>query len=187
MTLAHVVAEKNIRNVAEKMNKNFIPNLIVKSIYDIEVDYLHSKGIKGILLDIDDTLVPHGEPLLPQSLVDWLAALTEKGFKIIFISNNNKARVSKFAKKAGFAFVANALKPLSFGYTKAGKLLNLKSNELCMVGDQIFTDIYGANRKNMHTILILPLSDRKGFFINLRRHFEKGVIEKYERQLTVNK
>jgi HAD superfamily phosphatase (TIGR01668 family) len=161
------------------MNKNFIPNLIVKSIYDIEMDYLLSKGIKGLLLDIDDTLVPHGEPLLPQSLVDWLARLREKGFKIIFISNNNQHRVSSFAKKAGFDFVANALKPFSFGYTKAGKLINLKNNELCMVGDQIFTDIYGANRKNMHTILILPLSDRKGFFINLRRFFEKGIIEQY--------
>jgi HAD superfamily phosphatase (TIGR01668 family) len=161
------------------MNKNFIPNLIVKSIYDIEASYLNEKGIKGLLLDIDDTLVPHGDPLLPQSLVDWLAALTEKGFKIVFISNNNKKRVSTFAKKAGFAFIANALKPLSFGYTKAGKLLNLNNSELCMVGDQIFTDIYGANRKNIHTILILPLSNRKGFFINLRRHFEKGVIEKY--------
>lgn len=183
MTLALVGAEKSIKSVVERMNRNLIPNLIVKSIYDIEVDYLNSKGIKGLLLDIDDTLVPHGEPLLPQSLVDWLVALTEKGFKIVFISNNNKKRVSEFAKKAGFAFVANALKPFSFGYTKAAKLLNLKNSELCMVGDQIFTDIYGANRKNMHTILILPLSNRKGFFIDLRRHFEKGVIEKYEKQL----
>ncbi len=165
------------------MFKRLMPNLIVESVFDITPLLLNSKGIKGILLDIDDTLVAHGGFDINNNVVDWLSMMKQNGFKIMLISNNSKNRVSQFSKTFDLPYISRSLKPFKFPFSKAKRLFKLKSSELCMVGDQIFMDILGANNAKVYSVLVTPLSIRKGITIKARRYFEKPIIRKYELEI----
>lgn len=162
------------------MFKRLMPNLIVDSVFNVTPKLLNSKGIKGILLDIDDTLVAHGDFQINEKVNSWILDLKEKDFDIMLISNNSKKRVSEFAKTFDLPYISRSLKPFKFPFNKAKRVFKLKENELCMVGDQIFMDILGANNAKVYSVLITPLSERKGITIKARRYFEKPIIRKYE-------
>lgn len=164
----------------------FFPDLYLKTVYDLKSEYLKKNGIKGIIFDLDDTLVKHGSQETTEELATYIEKFKDFGFKVIIVSNNSKKRVKPICEKLGLEFVWRGMKPLSYGFKKALSVMKLKNSELCVVGDQVFSDVYGAKRMGMHSVLVDPLSNGGGFVVNFKRIFEtpirRAVLKKYNKK-----
>lgn len=165
-----------------KIFRSFYPDEYVDSTYVIDFQEYYNKGYRGILFDIDNTLVPHGEPE-DERVIELFKKLKMIGFKTCLISNNKEYRVKPFADKLGTEYIYNAHKPSRKNYNKAFKILGTDKNETMFVGDQIFTDVYGANRVDMYTILVKPLHPKEEIQIVLKRYLEKIVLYTYKKEL----
>ncbi|HHW48559.1 MAG TPA: YqeG family HAD IIIA-type phosphatase [Clostridiaceae bacterium] len=161
----------------------FFPDLIVDKVQDIDLDFLVNKNIKGLLLDIDNTLVPMHMKEADENAVEWIERVKSRGFKVCIVSNASKKRVIKFNEKLKLYAIHRASKPGTKAFKKAMRLLDLKAEETAVVGDQIFTDIFGGNRLNLFTILAKPIHKKETFFIKLKRLPEKLVLALYEKSL----
>ncbi len=161
------------------------PNFILENITDISVDFLKENKIKALLLDVDNTLsVAHGTKVLRPGVPEWLTEMQKNGIKLVVLSNAKKSRAKAFANSISLSVVGMALKPLPFGYLTAKKLLNLKANNIAMVGDQIFTDILGANLVGLKTIWLINITPEDKLSFKIRRKIEqklKGRWNKNER------
>ena len=159
------------------MFKKFYPDARFKSIKDIKADLLKEKGICYALLDIDNTLVSYTSPLADDNAKAFLSMLTECGIKYAFVSNNHKARVSKFAEEFGAVYVNDAAKPLLFGIRKAMRKIGAKKNSTAFIGDQVFTDVYAGKRAGLFTIMVDPIEAKETPFFAVKRYFEKIVLK----------
>ena len=159
------------------MFKKFYPDARFKSIKDITSDLLKEKGICYALLDIDNTLVSYTSPLADDNARSFLSMLTECGIKYAFVSNNHKARVSKFAEEFGAVYVNDAAKPLLFGIKKAMRKIGAKKNKTAFIGDQVFTDVYAGRRAGLFTIMVDPIEAKETPFFAVKRYFEKIVLK----------
>ncbi|MEG1996161.1 MAG: YqeG family HAD IIIA-type phosphatase [Oscillospiraceae bacterium] len=157
----------------------FIPDLILKDITKITLQILNENNIKGIILDVDNTLTIHGSQDVEQNVLDWLEFAKQNNIKLMIVSNNTFARVSPFAKKLGIDFVAMGFKPLTFGISRVMKRFDLPAKNIAVVGDQIYTDIAAGNIKKMFTILVSPFEKENGFFFKIKRKLEKRHVKKY--------
>lgn len=162
------------------MLENFYPKEYVDSAYLIDYENLFEKGYRGILFDIDNTLVAHGAPF-SEAAVNLFEKLRGMGFKTCLISNNKKSRVKPFAERVGSPYIFNAHKPAISGYIKSMFIMETKISNTLFIGDQIFTDIYGANKAGMHTILVKPVHPKEEIQIVFKRRFEKIVLHFYTR------
>ncbi len=156
----------------------FTPTYFTEKVTDINVLLLNKIKVKGIILDIDDTLVPHRHPVPEKEILKWINELKENEIKIILVSNNFKNRVSAFAKKINVPYVCMGLKPLTWGIKKAIKILSLPKENVLIIGDQIFTDILGSNFIKVRSVLIDPVSSSKTFLLKFKRFFEKPFRKK---------
>lgn len=163
------------------MFKIFYPDDYVDSAYDIDFKKLRIKGYKGVLFDIDNTLVPHGEPAEERTR-QLFDRLREVGLKYCLISNNKLPRVEPLAKEVNSPFIENARKPSVKSYNKAMALMGTKPSETVFVGDQLFTDVFGAKRAGMRTFLVKPIHPKEEIQIVLKRYLEKIVLYFYKRQ-----
>jgi len=136
----------------------FTPDLLVDSIYDIPLDQLRKKGIKGIMFDLDNTLTKYHGPIVGEEIYEWFASLPDNGIAACLVSNSHKARVRLIADDLHIPFVYDARKPMRSGFSRALSLLGLRPSQIAMVGDQIFTDVLGGNRVGVYTILVKPIS-----------------------------
>lgn len=152
-----------------------IPSVYMNSTYEIDFKKLYEQGFRGVLFDIDNTLVGHNAPQNERSMA-LLADLKNMGYKCGIVSNNGYERVSSFADPADLFYVYKAGKPWKTGYLKVIENMELKPEEVFFVGDQIFTDIWGANRAGIYNILVKPLGKDIGFHIFLKRIIEKPVL-----------
>ncbi len=157
----------------------FYPKMYKKSIKDINYKKLKEIGIKCLIFDLDNTIALIDQQLITEDTKKILTDL-KKSFKIVIISNNITKRVKKYADYLKCDFVANAAKPLITGYKKIKKKYNLNNNEMCMIGDQLVTDIYGGNRFGMFTILVDPLGEKDLKITSLNRFIERKILKKYE-------
>ena len=157
----------------------FYPKKFVESIYELNPGFFKEKGFKGVVLDIDDTLVEHGELLVPGHLFDYVKELKALGLKMAAVSNNKQRRVKPFCLSLGIPFYCFSVKPMKRGYKRAIREMGLAPSEVCTIGDQLFTDVLGGNRMGLYTILVKPLSNRKGITLSVKRYFEKKVLKKY--------
>jgi HAD superfamily phosphatase (TIGR01668 family) len=157
--------------------KVFIPNSYYKSVYDINYDKLKKKNIKCIMFDLDNTLALIDEGVPPKKVIKFIQKLN-KDFDTYIISNNNKARIEKFCSYFDSTFVAFALKPMTRGFKEIKKIGNYRSEEMCMVGDQVMTDILGGNRFGCYTILVDPLGKKDLKITSVNRALEKIVLKK---------
>ena len=164
------------------MLEMFYPDEYLDSTYSIDFERLYQKGYRGILFDVDNTLVPHGAPE-DERVIKLFKHLKEIGFKTCLISNNKEYRVKPFADKLGTKYIYDAHKPSKKSYTKAFDVLGTDKDETMFVGDQIFTDVFGANRVNMYTILVKPIHPKEEIQIVLKRYLEKIVLWTYRREL----
>lgn len=158
--------------------KQFKPTVYIKSLNDMPVAFLKEKGIKGLILDIDNTLVPPHTPVCDAHAADF-AKRMEKDFKLCIVSNNIYERAKKFADSFPMDFVCDGNKPAKKPFLLALGKLKLNPSEVAVVGDQIFTDVWGANRMGMLSVLVDPICDKEGFFVRFKRVLERLV---YKRQ-----
>ena len=122
-----------------------IPTFFINKITDLSPEFIKSHSVTSLLMDIDDTLTYHKDPQIPKKILEFINLMKINNIKIILISNNSKDRASKFAKKLNLPYISRAFKPVPFGINLALKKLNISKNEAIIIGDQIFTDILGAN------------------------------------------
>ncbi|WP_134700101.1 YqeG family HAD IIIA-type phosphatase [Ammoniphilus sp. YIM 78166] len=153
--------------------KKLLPNLHMNSIYDINFQSLKEKGIKGIITDLDNTLIEWDRPNATPELMEWLERLKQEGFRVIVVSNNNRIRVSAFADPLGIPFIHAAKKPTRSPFREAIGMLELKPEEVVVIGDQMFTDVLGGNRLGLYTILVVPVAQTDGFFTRFNRQLER--------------
>lgn len=158
----------------------FRPTYVFKSVTDIKINFLKEKNIKGLILDLDNTLTTHNNPHPAEKVTDWIEDMKNSGIKMMIVSNNNAERVIPFAQNLGLDFVPNGRKPLATGFKKAQAIMNIQFSEIAIVGDQIFTDILGANLKRVRTIYVHPIELESGFFFKIKRFLEKPFIRKFK-------
>ncbi len=164
------------------MLKKLTPNLILDSIYDLDLSLLQKNGIKGIIADLDNTLVVWNVRHVEEPLTEWLLTLKEAGLKICILSNNSSARVEDFAARIDVPAVSKAVKPRRIGFRRALEQMGLKASETAVLGDQLFTDILGGNRTGLFTILVTPLSQKEFFGTRLVRQVEKILLRKLKKK-----
>ncbi len=166
------------------MLKRFYPNLFFPSVFDIPYDQLmKEKGIQALVFDIDNTLVPFDIETPTLEILGLMADLGAKGFKIGLLSNNHEARVAGFNIQLNLPFVAQAKKPTGKGLRKAMALLGCNPTNTAMIGDQLFTDVWGGNRQGLLTVLVHPVSERDEWTVRLKRSTEKWVLGQYKKYL----
>ncbi|WP_018752632.1 YqeG family HAD IIIA-type phosphatase [Paenibacillus sanguinis] len=140
------------------MFEKFLPNMRVDSVFDINLEELYAQGYRGIITDLDNTLVGAKAPLATPELIAWFAKVKENGFKLVIVSNNNLNRVSVFASPLNIEFVHAARKPSGAAFRRAVGMMELKPEETVVIGDQLMTDVFGGNRQGLFTVLVLPIS-----------------------------
>ena len=163
------------------MLEMFYPRRYEVSAYVIPFDHYHAQGMQGVIFDIDNTLVPHDAPADGQA-VELFERLRAMGMKTCLLSNNKEPRVKPFADAVQAKFVEDAHKPSRKNYLKAMKLMHVDLDSCIFVGDQIFTDVYGAKRCGMRTILVKPLHPKEEIQIVLKRYLEKIVLYFYQKE-----
>lgn len=140
------------------MSNPLSPDAYLSSVHAIDLDDLAARGIRVLLLDLDNTLLPRDTNVVPDELKAWAAGLREHGFSVCLVSNNWHERVHHVASELGFDLVDKAVKPLPFAFLAALRHAGAKRHEAAVVGDQLFTDILGGNMLGMRTVLVAPLS-----------------------------
>lgn len=162
------------------MFNTFYPDAYLASTYVIKFEELYEKGYRGIIFDIDNTLVPHGAPADKRAL-ELFAHLKEIGFDTCLISNNQEPRVKPFAEAVQSKYVYDAHKPSRKNYRKAMALMGTDVENTFFVGDQLFTDVWGAKRTGMKSILVKPIHPKEEIQIVLKRYLEKIVLHFYKK------
>lgn len=159
-----------------------MPDIYQKSIYKIDYKKLKKSGIKCILFDLDNTIAPVSVSVPNKKMKDLIEEVKDMGFKIIIMSNSPKSRLEPFKEILNVDCSASSMKPLSKKYKKIMKIYNFKDIEIAAVGDQILTDIYGANRLGITTILVNPLSTNDFVFTKFNRMIEKYIFKKLSKK-----
>lgn len=152
-----------------------LPTAAAKRLLDISPAMLRAMKVKAILLDVDNTLSHHDARKPFDGVVAWTHRMREEGFALMIVSNNTKERIAPFAAQFDLPFLWRACKPLPIGYLKASKQLGVSHRETVIIGDQVYTDIVGANCIGMQSILVEPAEHEDGWSFAVRRHFEKSV------------
>lgn len=158
-----------------------IPNLYQKSIYDINYKKLKKSGIKCLLFDLDNTCVPYHDNKFDIRLKKLFDKLKKMDFKVIIFSNSPNKRLKKFTDLE-VDYNALSLKPISYNFYKVMKKYNFKKKEVCIIGDQLFTDIYGGNKIGIMTCLVDPITTEELLFTKITRHFETRKIKRLEKK-----
>ncbi len=151
--------------------KRLYPDIYVKNAYRVDYEAFRDRGYKGIIFDIDNTLVPHDAPATAKAAL-LVRRLKKRGFKVEIVSNNEEPRVRSFAAGVGSGYVYKAGKPGCRGYLEAVRKMGLKREQVLVIGDQLFTDIWGANRSGLHSILVGRISIKEPPHIHLKRILE---------------
>ena len=163
------------------MLRRFYPNEYLDSAYQIEFERLFLEGYRGIIFDVDNTLVPHGAPA-DERAKKLFAQLKKLGYQCCLLSNNKETRVKMFNDELQVQYIFKAGKPKVSGYERAMELMGTHKENTLFVGDQIFTDVYGANRAGIRTILTKPIHPKEEIQIVLKRYLEKIVLFFYHRR-----
>ncbi|MDD7403587.1 MAG: YqeG family HAD IIIA-type phosphatase [Butyribacter sp.] len=165
------------------MFQNLYPDEDVDSAYQIDYQSYYDKGYRGILFDVDNTLVEHDQPVTLVA-IELFQHLKEMGFRTCIISNNKDERVRPLAEALESDYVYKAGKPSAKGYLQGMEKMETTPETTLFVGDQIFTDIWGANRANVHSILVKQIARHEEIQIVLKRLLEKIVLIGYRRKKT---
>lgn len=158
----------------------FYPDEIKKSSYDIDYEMLYEKGMRGIIYDIDNTLVPHGAPA-DERAIELFKRLKGIGFKICLLSNNKEPRVKMFNDAVNVQYIFKAGKPGRKGYLKSMEIMGTDINSTIFIGDQLFTDVWGAKRCGIRNILVKPIDKKEEIQIVLKRYLEWIVLREYNK------
>ena len=159
------------------------PNAYLKNIKEITIDFLNKNNIKALILDVDNTLIDFNKKML-DGVEEWCKNLKKQGIKLFIVSNSNKkTKVEMVAKKLELPYIHFATKPFKRGFKKAAKMLQEKNENIAVVGDQIFTDVIGANRCKMFSILVEPIEKKDLLVTKIKRPLENYIIKGYQKSL----
>ncbi len=156
------------------------PTYFFRYATDIDVEFLCSVNCQGLILDIDDTLAPQESFYPEESVLEWIRKLKDNRIKMIIASNNTEKRVSEFAQILEVPHIFQAKKPFRSGLKRAIKMLSLPKDNVFMVGDQVFSDVLGANFIKINSILVEPLSPAKSLSLRFKRKLEMPVRKKLQ-------
>lgn len=163
------------------MLERFYPDYEVDSAYNIDYRGLYQKGFRSIIFDIDNTLVPHGAPADDRA-VALFASLHELGYATLLLSNNKEPRVKSFAEQVDSQYLFKAGKPGSKGYLEAMERMGTDRSNTLFVGDQLFTDVWGARKVGITSYLTHPIHPKEEIQIVLKRKLERIVLYFYHRR-----
>ncbi|MCL1881945.1 MAG: YqeG family HAD IIIA-type phosphatase [Oscillospiraceae bacterium] len=159
----------------------FKPTIWIKNVFQIDKKLLYKLGVRGLILDLDNTLSTHGNPNAEPGVPEWLECLRQLGVKMYIVSNNYEERVAPLAKNLNLGFISFGLKPLPFGIRKGVRALNkhgIPKSQVAIVGDQIFTDIMGGNLYGIKSILVEPFETEEYFSFKAKRKIEDLVFKR---------
>ena len=163
------------------MFKKFYPTIYAESAYIVDFQTLYEKGYRVLILDVDNTLVPHGAPA-DERAVAFFQKVQGIGFRTCIISNNHEPRIKPFAEKVGSSFIFDAGKPAKKGFQKAMKLCGGTLENTIFMGDQLFTDVWGAKLTGIKSILVKPIDAKEEIQIVVKRKLEKLWLSRYDRK-----
>lgn len=164
------------------MKFTFVPDFRFDKFNDVTADFLASLGVKGIILDIDNTLEPYEHDLPGEHVVAWLSAISEKGISASIVSNNNKERVELFNQELKLPAYYKAKKPFKKNLYNAMKDMGTKPDETVLMGDQVFTDVWAAHNAGIRAILVPPINDKRDILTRFKRWLEKPVLKKFDKR-----
>lgn len=164
------------------MLKKCLPDLYLASAYHLPISLLKEKGVKVLMCDVDNTLLPHDEKTMSLQLQMLIQQLKQENIQVVFVSNNTKKRLEELTNESGMETYSFACKPFPFVFMKIKKKHHLKDEELAVMGDQLFTDILGGNMQGAFTILCEPLQKRDIFYTRPMRWVEKSVFRYFHRK-----
>lgn len=168
------------------MLKHFLPDQHVKSIFEITPESLKDKGVKGVITDLDNTLVEWDRPLATPKLIEWFENMRKHEILVTIVSNNNEKRVRAFSDPLKIPFIFQARKPMTRAFNKALKQMGLRKEETVVIGDQLLTDVLGGNRSGFHTILVVPVAQTDGFVTRFNRKVERRILNWFRKQGKLN-
>lgn len=160
--------------------ERFYPDKIKDSAYDIDYESLYDNGVRGIIYDIDNTLVEHGFPA-DKRAIELFEKLKKIGFKVVLLSNNKEPRVKMFNNAVKVMYIYKAGKPSKKGYLKAMEMMDTDTFSTIFIGDQLFTDVWGAKRTGIPNILVKPIDKHEEIQIILKRRLEAVVLYFYKK------
>lgn len=160
----------------------FKPDMYVKDIYSIDYKKLKSYGIKCLLFDLDNTLVPYYKNKPSRKVKDFIEKVKDMGFKVIIFSNSNKKRLTPFKNVLEVDCSASSRKPFQTKFKKVLSEYKYSQSEVAMIGDQIPTDVYGGNRMGIFTVLVKPMTKKEAFVTRFNRMAERRIIKKLEKR-----
>ena len=164
------------------MSLNFVPDFRFYKFDDVTPAFLSELGIKGVVLDIDNTLEPYENATPGEHVLIWLKSLSELGIKTAIVSNNNKPRVDIFNKDIGMPAYAKGKKPFKKNILKAMADMGTEKTNTILMGDQVFTDVWAAHNAGIKAILVPPIKDKTDLFTKFKRLLEKPFLRKYDRR-----
>lgn len=160
------------------MFKSLIPDYYYENVQSINLEILKNKGIKHIICDLDNTLDSHNQKTPSKEALEFLEKIKQFEFEVCIISNGKHERVTKYLENYPLKFIAKAGKPLKKSYLKAMTEIGASPSDTAFIGDQIFTDVLGANRMKLTTILVNPIESIENAFFYIKRPLEKIVKSK---------
>ncbi len=157
------------------MRHLFLPDCYIEHFSKLNLDMLHNHGIRVLICDVDNTLAAHDVVMMDQEVQQFVQRVQDAGIIVAIVSNNSKARVSQFVGTNDFYFISNAKKPLHFAFRAIQRRFQVQVKEMAMLGDQLLTDMLGANTYGMRSILTKPLVERDIAWTRINRIIEQVV------------
>ncbi|MFY0757488.1 MULTISPECIES: YqeG family HAD IIIA-type phosphatase [Bacillaceae] len=164
------------------MLKLFLPGEYVKNIFEISPTALKERGVKGIITDLDNTLVEWDRPSATPKLIEWFKDVKDHGIAVTIVSNNVEKRVKSFSDPLNIPFIYKARKPMGKAFRRAVKNMNLEKKDVVVIGDQLLTDVLGGNRNGFHTILVVPVASTDGLVTRFNRKIERRILAALKRK-----
>ena len=156
----------------------FKPTYVFDSAADIPVDFFREQSVHALILDLDNTLTTHNNPVPDPKRYDWFKMVRASGLKMIIVSNNHSERVKPFAEELGLDFVPDGKKPRPKGYNEAIRRLGVDKKHVAAIGDQIFTDVLGCKLAGIRSIFVFPIEPETGFWFRVKRKIERPLLPK---------
>lgn len=159
---------------------NLDPDMRVERIQDIDLPLLWNQGIRGLIFDLDNTITPWHQYAANDEIIRWFEQVRQYGFQACILSNSGEAKTAQISEWLDVPVLSDSRKPCAYGFRRAGRLLQLPPRHLAMIGDQIFTDIWGGNRAGLFTILTEKLADEEFWGTkNISRRLERLVKRRW--------
>ena len=163
------------------MKFSFVPDYRFNTFDEASAQFLSSIGVKGLILDVDNTLEPYENAVPGDHVIKWLAELSAAGIRCAIVSNNGKERIDRFNEKLGLVAYSKAKKPFKRNVLAALKSIGVDPKDAALMGDQVFTDVWAARNAGIKAILVPPIKDKRDILTRFKRLLEKPVLKKYNK------